>query len=239
MDAVLYEKPLKIELVGMNLFVNGGQHPKSVRTLGQMKGVMMKSVEEPTNVDMYFMFRSVFKKDDVRYDITLIPGLSVKGEAAKTFGHYHPGSEDGLFYPEVYQVLRGSAVFILQKRNRNGSVDVLIVNAKEGDAVVLPPGFGHVSVNNGDGELVLGNLVFDRFESLYNDFEENRGAAYYYLKGGEIVQNSNYIVQKNEQMSAWELNKRYNFECRDLLSEFHSDPKKFDFLKSPKSFFKA
>jgi glucose-6-phosphate isomerase len=239
MDMVLYEKPLKIELVGLNLFVNGGQHPKSVRTLGQMKGVMMGNIEDPVNVDMYFMYRSVYKNDDIRYDITLIPSLSVKGEASKTFGHYHPGSEDGLAYPEVYQVLKGSAVFIMQKKNRNGSVDAYIVNANEGDIVILPPGFGHVSVNNGEGELVLGNLVYDRFESLYSEFEENRGAAYYYLKDGEILQNSNYIVQKSETLPAFEFNKMFGFVCKDLLSEFHSDPKKFDFLKKPKAFFKG
>jgi glucose-6-phosphate isomerase len=238
MDMVLYEKPLRIELVGSILFVNGGQHPKSVRTLIQMKNVMMGSVDETAGLEMYYMYRSVYVQDDIRFDITVIPPAAVKGEYAKTFGHYHPGSEDGPAYPEVYQVLKGSAVFLMQKRNRNGSVDAIVVHAKDGDTVLFPPGYGHVSINNGSETLVLANLVYDRFESIYADFEENRGAAYYYLKDGEVVQNSNYVVQNSEQLTPGELNARYGYGCKDLLTAFHANPKDFEFLKKPKSMFK-
>src|SRR5271157_5416728 len=123
MDTVLYEKPLRVELVGFNLFVNGEQNPKSVRTLEQMRKTWMSYSADAGNPDIYFMYRNVYKKDDIRFDVTVIPPFDVRGECAKTHGHYHPGSEDGLAYPEVYQVLRGSAVFIIQKKNRNGSVD--------------------------------------------------------------------------------------------------------------------
>ncbi len=239
MDTVLYEKPLRIELVDDSLIVNGGKHPRSVRTLQQMKNVMMGQVDEAADADLYYMFRSVYVSDDIRFDITVIPPRSVKGERAKTFGHYHPGSEDGLHYPEVYQVLRGSAAFIMQKRNRNGSVDAMVVRAKEGDVILLPPGYGHVSINDGEVTLVLANLVYDRFESLYNEFEENHGAAFYYLADGEMVQNTNYIVRRSETLTPKELNARYGFEAKDLLVELHGDPKAFGFLKKPGSRFRA
>jgi glucose-6-phosphate isomerase, archaeal len=239
MDMVLYEKPMRIELVGSSLFVNGGQHPKSVRTLAQMRAVMMGSIDETATMDAYYMYRSVYISDDIRFDITVIPPAIVKGEFAKTFGHYHPGSEDGLPYPEVYQVLKGEAIFLMQKRNRSGSVDATVVHAKEGDVVLLPPGWGHVSINRGTGTLVLSNLVYDRFDSRYEDFEENRGGAYYFLNGGEVVQNSNYVVQRSERLAPQELNARYGFACKDLLSSFHANPKEFEFLKKPKMKFKA
>lgn len=238
MEGVLYEKPLRIELDDSDLLVNGGRHPKSVRTLAQMKGVMMGAVDETASAEMYYMYRSVYASEGIRFDITMIPPAVVKGECAKTFGHYHPGSEDGPAYPELYQVLRGSAVFIMQKRNRNGSVDVAVVRAAEGDVVLLPPGFGHVSVNSGEAPLVLSNLVCDRFDSMYGDFEENRGAAYYYLKDGELVHNTNYIVRQTEQLTAKEYAAKQDFSCGDLLSEFHADPKKFEFLKKPGLMFK-
>ncbi|MFH0737649.1 MAG: glucose-6-phosphate isomerase family protein [Candidatus Micrarchaeota archaeon] len=233
MDVVLYEKPLKIELAGTNLFVNGGRHPRSVRTLAQMRKVMMDFNEDASALELYYMYRSVYVHEGIRYDITLIPPMVVGGERAKTHGHYHPGSEDGLAYPEVYQVLRGHAKFIMQKKNRNGSVDAMVVDARDGDAVLLPPGWGHVTVNKGEDLLVLGNLVYDHFGSVYSEYEELQGAAFYYAKDGELIQNTNYIVQKNEQISAKELNRRYGFECKDLLSEFTADPKRFEFLKKP------
>lgn len=240
MDAVLYEKPVRIELVGYNLFVDGRAHPKTVRTLEQMKGTMMRYREEAANLEMYYMFRSVHKAEDVRFDITVIPPLEVGGECAKTHGHYHPSGDDGTPYPEVYQVLKGKGVFVLQKKNRNaGSVDVMVVHAKEGDTVLLPPGFGHVSVNNGDEPLVLSNLVYDKFESIYDDYKENQGAAIYYLKDGELVHNTNYMINRSENLDAEALNRRYGFSSRDLLSEFYADPHKFAFLQRPKILFRS
>jgi glucose-6-phosphate isomerase len=202
-----------------------------------MKKTLMNFREYASNLDMYYMYRNVYKNNDMRFDITLIPPLEIDGECAKTHGHYHPGSEDGLAYPEVYQVLSGSGVFILQKKNRSGSVDAMIVKAGEKDVVLLPPGWGHVSVNNGNDPLVLSNLVYDRFDSIYTDYEENKGAAYYYLKGGEIIQNENYVIQRSEHMQAKELNERFQFACVDLLSEFYAVPEKFEFLKKPRIFF--
>ena len=232
MGITLYDKP-KVELVGSELFVDGNRHQRATRTLRDMKKVLAAYAEDNGNQDAYYMYRNVYRSGDIRLDITVIPAGPFGEECAKTFGHYHPGSEDGPGYPEVYQVLHGSAVFILQKKNRNGSVNVSLVNAERGDCVLLPPGHGHVTVNRGEDVLVLSNIVYDRFEALYGDYGSNQGAAYYYLKGGEIRQNSNYIVEKNERLGAKEFNARYGFSCDDLLLELQREPKKFAFLLKP------
>jgi glucose-6-phosphate isomerase len=39
--------------------------------------------------ELYYMFRGVDKKGDVRYDITEIPGRLIGEEFVKTKGHYH------------------------------------------------------------------------------------------------------------------------------------------------------
>ncbi len=233
MDAkLLYEKPIKIELVGYNLFVGGNQHTKSVRTLGQMKSTLARQTNDSPTIEMYYMYRSVYRKDDMRFDITVLPPLDIGGENTKTYGHYHPRGEEGLAYPELYQVLKGHALFVLQKKNRSGSVDVIMVDANEGDVVLMPPGYGHVSINKGTGDLVLSNVVYDKFESIYSEYQQNAGAAFYYFSGG-IEQNSNYIVQKSEHIDAKELNSRYKLPFKDLLPEFYAEPHKFEFLKKP------
>ena len=96
MDAVLYEKPKRIELIGYNLFVDGKPHSKSTRTLEQMKSTMMKYREEAANLEMYYMFRNVYKAEDMRFDITIIPPIEIGGECAKTHGHYHSAGPDGI-----------------------------------------------------------------------------------------------------------------------------------------------
>lgn len=232
MGIILYDKP-KIELVGYDLFVDGNRHPRATRTLRDMRKALARYSEDKGNQEAYFMYRNVYKSGEIRFDITVIPPEPFGEECAKTHGHYHPGSEDGPGYPEVYQVLHGSAVFILQKKNRNGSVNVSIVNAEKSDTVILPPGYGHVTVNKGEDVLVLSNIVYDRFEAIYGDYASNQGAAYYYMKGGEITQNSNYIVEKNERLPAKEFNSRYGFSCDDLLLELQREPKTFAFLAKP------
>ncbi len=239
MNVVLYEKPVKIELADNELLVDGKKHPKSVRTARQMaKTLMTQYPNELEDFDVYYMYRDIYKKNDIRFDITVIPFRPLGEEYPKTYGHYHPKSEDGLAYPEVYQVLNGSGLFLLQKKNRNGSVDVTMVDAKAKDVVLLPPPYGHNTINSGKELLVLSNLVYDRLTPMYHDYERNRGGAYYYVKGGAIAQNTNYVVEKNERLPAAELNERYKFQCADLLAEFAGSPEKFEFLKKPSLLFK-
>ena len=210
MEITLYEKPLRIELKGDELMVDGKAHPRSARTVAQMKETLMtKFPEDLEDFEVYYMYRDVYKSNDIRYDITVIPFRPLGDEYPKTHGHYHPRAEDGHTYPEVYQVHNGKALFILQRKKRDGSVD------------------------SGKEVLVLSNLVYDRFGSLYDEYKRNNGAAYYYVKGGSLVQNTNYFIEKNERVDVEELNYRYDFECKDILSEFHENPTKFTFLKVP------
>ncbi len=229
MKKSIYEEPLKIEIVDDVIFVNGTQHPRDIRTYEQMREVAWKDLSE--RGELYYMYRDIYKKDDIRFDITVIPQRKLGEEYAKTHGHYHPKNDEGLEYAEIYQILQGKAMFILQKRNSNDTVDVIIIDAEEKDIVLIPPGYGHVSINKGEETLVLSNLVYDKFTSIYGDYKTNRGAAYYYVD--EIEQNTNYLVNKNERVTPGQINEKFNIKFKDLLSEFVADPAKFEFLKKP------
>jgi glucose-6-phosphate isomerase len=231
MKRSIYEEPLKIELVDGVIFVNGTQHPRDIRTYEQMKDVVKEEFSEKG--ELYYMYRDIYKKNDIRFDITVIPQKQLGNECSKTHGHYHPKNDEGVEYAEIYQVLQGNAMFILQKRNSNDTVEVIIVDAEEKDIVLIPPGYGHVSINKSDETLVLSNLVYDKFTSIYGDYKTNRGAAYYYVTAREIEQNTNYLVNKNERFSPEQINKKFGLEFKDLLSEFAADPDKFEFLKKP------
>jgi glucose-6-phosphate isomerase len=237
---VLYEKPMKIDLDRSDLFVNGKNHPKNVRKLSKLKEVLKGYVDLDFTVDseIYYMFRKVYEKNRIRFDITVISPKIIEGEFAKTYGHAHPEAEDGLSYPEVYQVLSGEAIFLLQKSNRDKSMDVKLIRTKKGDVLVIPPNFSHVTINPSKDVLVLSNLVADDFESDYAEFKKNRGAAFYYLEDGNVLQNANYVVRQLERPKIDLFNKKYGFESEDLLTEFHMDPKKFEFLKKPSLLFR-
>ncbi len=234
MKIKLYDRPVHMEIVDNELLVNEKKIEADVRKLSDMAHTFLDAdLRDIPDCEMYYMYREVVKKNDVRYDITVIPHREINGECAKTHGHDHPVSKDGVNYPEVYQVIRGSAVFMLQRENRNGSVSVRIIRGKPGDVLLIPPGWGHVTVNPGDDTLVLSNVVSTRFESDYSTFKKSRGPAYHYMKNGEIIQNTNYVIKDVQRETADEHNKRYGFSKDDLLDEIINRPERLEFLNSP------
>lgn len=234
---ILYKTPLKLELLGRDLFVNDKRWSFSVRKIGEMKDVLMEPVYGNEWLPAYFMYREIYSTDNLRFDITLLPARMYGVEYNKTYGHYHPISKDGKRYPEVYHVLKGSAVFILQKENSDFSVNVVLVSGAEGECVIIPPDYGHVSVNIGDEILLLSNVVSKNFESEYEEYKKNHGAAYYYTEDGP-VQNTYYVIKETKKYEARGWNKKYGFRCADLLFDFYTHPEKFAFLDKPSLFFK-
>ncbi len=79
-------------------------------------------------------------EQNIRFDITVIPPGAVGGEYVTAKGHYHPASPAGIGYPELYQVLAGEAHYLLQRKDLR---DIVVVIAKAGEFVLIPPGYGH------------------------------------------------------------------------------------------------
>jgi glucose-6-phosphate isomerase len=168
-----------------------------VRTLEEIRGVLMDPACECRD-PLYFMYRDLSKspedgawlrREGLRYDVTVIPPRVLCGEYVKTKGHHHPPDEKGVPYPEIYEVILGRAHYLLQTRTAE---DVLLVRAGPGDRVLVPPGYGHVTINPGEATLVMANIVSDRFESDYSVYERMRGAAYFEVAGGALVKNPRY-----------------------------------------------
>lgn len=132
---------------------------------------------------------SWLKSRNLRYDLTVIPPCHLCSEKIKTKGHYHPANAAGVEYPEVYEVLLGTAHYLLQKRDLS---DVVLVEARAGDRVIIPPFYGHVTINPGNTPLSMANIVSTEFSSDYQDYEIMQGAAYYELVDGSIVRNPRY-----------------------------------------------
>ena len=208
-----------------NLILEGEVVRPRVRRKKEMAPVLWRA--DDVDEDMYYMYRGVFLKRDrevferhrIRHDITLIPSKKVNGEYNKTLGHYHPGD-----YPELYEVVRGEALFLMQSRDYK---HLVIVEAREGDQVLILPGYGHVTVNVGEGALIMSNLVFWDFESDYKPFVEKRGALVYVTEHG-LVRNESYDLD-------FEIVRRSGRRLfsSNIYEEFLRGPEKFAFLKEP------
>jgi glucose-6-phosphate isomerase, archaeal len=128
----------------------------------------------------------------VRYDITVLLPVRLGREFNKTKGHYHSEYKPGLGYPELYQVLEGHAHVLLQKRDGERITDVVLVIAHEGEIVLVPPNYGHITINPTEQTLKMANWVSTKVESLYEPFEQMGGGAYFELVGSELVPNVRY-----------------------------------------------
>ncbi len=148
---------------------------------------------------LYFMYRDLSRSEKdwqwlhdhrLRYDLTVIPPRDLCGERVKTKGHYHPANPAGVGYPEAYEVLEGTAHYLLQSRNLD---DTVLIEAEAGDLVIIPPGYGHVTINpSPDRTLSMANIVSTAFESEYGDYEHRHGAAWFELADGSLVRNPAY-----------------------------------------------
>jgi len=111
-------------------------------------------------------------------------------EYVKTVGHYHPRVPGtNLTYPEIYQVLEGSATYLLQKVEEGEEdlvLDVVVIKAEKGDLVLVPPGYGHVTINASDETLKMANWVCRDFSSVYEPIKRLSGASYFLLKDGFV-----------------------------------------------------
>ncbi len=106
----------------------------------------------------YDVCRGEDRRGELRYDLTRIfPGN-------QTFGHYHFGNE-----PELYEVLSGQALFLIQSA---ATKEAYLIEAKEKEKIIIPPGFSMTTINpSPDNELIVSNWVDDKVKNNYEAFK--------------------------------------------------------------------
>ena len=208
-----------------------------VRTLAQLRPVLREE-NASGPAEAYYMYRganlpqhaTLFTGCVLRYDITVLPAAKYGGEFVKTVGHFHPKKGEHT-YPEVYEVLEGEAHYLLQDDSR-----VMVFDAKPGDKVVVPPDFGHVTINPGKNTLVMANIVSPAFSSDYSVFAEKRGAAFYCLENG-WVENPHYAGFSMTREKPGKTNCPFFTRARSMYEIFCGSPGEFSFLNEPETFF--
>ncbi|MEZ4813238.1 MAG: glucose-6-phosphate isomerase family protein [Caldisericia bacterium] len=127
--------------------------------------------------------KELISSNNLRYDMVSISPGKIGREFIKTIGHYHPKADGNEAYPEIYEVLHGSAILLLQDEN---IADAIEVYAEVGAKVLIPPGYGHITINPGNEYLVFSNIISNTFTSVYGLMEKNHGGVYYYIEENGI-----------------------------------------------------
>jgi glucose-6-phosphate isomerase len=238
--------PLKLE--DAHLVFEGGlpEVIPDIRHLQDYKNVLAPDSPLEGPEDDYFMYRDVgwpkdkemFRQRQYRYDITVLKAGVVGRELLKTVGHYHPFVPGtNVTYPEVYEVISGRAHYVCQKVEGNKVLDFFVVEALPGQKVVIPPNYGHITINPGDEPLVMSNVTADGFKSIYKPLEELHGAAYYELANFSWLKNDNYDIQTTPKWAqANEVPEFGLTEAVPLYASITENPDKFDYLLRPQNY---
>ncbi|MBC7109835.1 MAG: glucose-6-phosphate isomerase [Archaeoglobi archaeon] len=228
----------------MELEIGGRRIRGTPRYLDEMRDLLFDEeyARKAENEPLYYMCRdvSLSRRDReilmnfrVRYDITIIPPKSLGVEFVKTKGHYHPEVRRGMSYPELYEVLEGEAIFLLQKGEKGRIEDAVFVEASEGDKVMIPPNYGHVTINPSQRILKLANIVSRDFSSIYEPYERMRGACYYRIFDGWIQNNRYTEISELREGEKWkEMRKRREIYSlirdEDEILRIFNNPEEWD-----------
>lgn len=189
---------------------------------------------------LYAMHRGVHLKEDenlfkeygLRYDITqILPGL-IGEEFIKTIGHYHKDSSS-----EIYEVLHGEALFLFQEVSGG---EIYLIKAEIGEKVVIPLGYGHITVNCGNNYLVVADVSSIDMEPDYDFFKKYGGAAYHIVKNnGDIkaIKNENYSSVKELKIGKPKEVPALNVSfSKPLYSSFVENPQNFEFIRHSENY---
>lgn len=200
---------------------------------------------------VYDTYRQISEKKDAElfsatqynYDFTVLMPNKEGRECMKTSGHYHgsPG-EGGLVYPEVYEVVLGRVLFMLQKNtsDSNEVAELLFAELSEGQSLVIPPDYGHCSVNMGDGISIFSSLSYDRCPIDYRSVRDRKGMSYYaFCKKGEIAfkKNINYKDPPKPKWIAFRDSTRLGISAGSpVYRSFVENPGQFRYLEDPQPY---
>ena len=226
----------------------------SSKKVGQMTGLYADMNLTDPGALVYRAYRNIrfpehdalFSDMDIRYDITVILPGTVNGEFHKTSGHFHgcgPGKK--VPYTEVYEVIAGEIIFILQHNTdfmsgHDNCDSVLAVHVNAGQAIVIPPFCGHGSINPAGSVSAFSNLAVTSCPLHYDPISRNKGLAARIMKYGEgftAIPNDSYpalpAVSVCVPEEAPHLGISFGVPC---YRRFVDDPDIFSYLTHPEKY---
>ncbi len=250
--------PLRIDEDTCSIALGGEMRSPgySTRSLADLSVVL----DDPEAVGpgiIYWMYRNTGLKTDagllegydLRYDLSAFRSVMLGREPMKTSGHYHPnipGQAEA--YPEIYEILYGEALYVMQKVADYGAgpadvevEDVIVARVKAGQKIVMPSGYGHVTINTLDQPLLMSNWVSSQFNSFYGSVVACRGFAWYLVdEDGELTWEPNPRYERGvpeirvaEPQEVPELGITWD---QPMYAACAEAPKKFEFLNKPAAY---
>jgi len=238
-----------------NAIVFGGKERiPSVRFAQDMEEVILDQewAEKNKTQPLYYMYRDLAENDtdaknmaklNLRYDILESVPVHLGKEYNKTAGHYHSAIEDTSFtYPELYELIKGDAYYLMQKLEGDKIIDIYAVRAESGDKILMPPGYGHFTFFLSKESIRMSNWTPSNSLSDYDKIKQKHGAGYYALVDKNAADGVRWVKNENySEVPPLRFLKPTNFEDIGLVKDVNmyglaKSLEKLDYLNNPQNY---
>ena len=209
---------------------------------------LQPEVCEPALQPQYLMYNGIVRRADrerlavtgMRYELTLMFPYAIGRERAKTLGHLHSAPPNSpLNYPEVCEVLHGTAYFVFQTMDTDtrSAPYCAVLEAHPGDKVIIPPNLHHLTINAGDEPLLFADVIPLATRGIYESLAAMHGAAYLNTLDAGWIKNPHYVSMGDLQH--WPADAYPVFGLmpdRPLYNVFSDSPDKLAWMLRPEQF---
>jgi glucose-6-phosphate isomerase, archaeal len=176
-------------------------HPApEIRTLDQVRP-MIEGKDSPGPDHLYTIYMDIHQGEDRQalHDQGLLYGSviynhgTIGRERLRSQSHVHsakPGT--GLRYSEVYEFWTGHGYVFLQKESAPIVTRAYLVRVKAGDKLIIPFGWAHLVVTDGEDVLSFGAWCARANRLEYAPLQALNGPCYYFLDDGTLEANPHY-----------------------------------------------
>jgi len=185
--------------------------PTELRTLDSIRGSLLNP--ESTGPEIVYAIamdvgKTIHRK--LLNDLHLLYGAvtyatgTIGNEPVRSQGHIHIRSNfaNGYSTPEVYEIWQGEAIIYMQERGDDDPGLCIAVYGKQGDVIVVPPGWVHATISaSQDIPLTFGAWCDRHYGFKYDKVRSHKGIAWFPL----VCENHTIEWMRNENYRSSEL----------------------------------
>jgi glucose-6-phosphate isomerase len=219
-----------------------GYPPAEIRRLAQTRLMLKDGVADGPD-HLYTIYMDIYRHEDreLLHDQRLLYGAVVYNhgtmgrERLRSQGHVHsekPGV--GLRYSELYEFWTGHGYVFLQKESTPVVTRAYLVRVKAGDRLVVPFGWAHLVVTEGDDVLSFGAWCARDNRLEYGQLRALRGPCWYFLADGALEANPRYTQAPPVcRITAGDLPSLGIPRDQPIYTSWRAHPRLFEFMANP------
>ena len=182
--------------------------------------------------------KKTMEKMNLLYGVVAYSKGMIGEEPVRSQGHIHAISLScNASTCEVYEIFEGEAYIYMQESGEDHAKDCYAVYAKEGEVVIVPPGWVHATINaNPKKNMVFGAWCVRDYGFDYDLVKQHHGIAFFpKVKGEKIIwkfnsyyKTGNLKVIKAISYELFGLDKK-----KPIYTQFEENPDIFKFVSQP------